>query len=325
MKCPSLVALLFVSSAIAQPGTGATYKLALPDRNGQLRWSGEGFQIEQSSAKPGGQEIGLRGRDQSGRLSFLGFLFRVPNAAPLTAGKCRDSALEVDKKSNSGMKLLNTAEFARPGQLPVSLVTYEYKGSDGTHYAVRGFVASGDVCGDLAFYSSKPIGPDDADLKAIFSTYELDMSYTPRFADVSLYAQLLYNEQSFKAAGPVFEKALTMIPADGAPFPSASAARRVLTDNAGMAYGISGDLKKARAIFEKAIAEDPEYPLYYYNLACADAEEKKLADARRHLQEAFARKGNVIAGESLPDPTKDDSFLPYQSNKEFWAFLKSLR
>ncbi len=88
---------------------------------------------------------------------------------------------------------------------------------------------------------------------------------------------------------------------------------------------MSGNVQKARSLFEKAIAEDPDYPLNYYNLACADAEEKNLADARTHLQQAFARKANVISGEAMPDPTKDDSFLPYRDNKEFWAFLKSLQ
>jgi hypothetical protein len=50
----------------------------------------------------------------------------------------------------------------------------------------------------------------------------------------------------------------------------------------------------------------------------------KLADARIHLKEAFARKGNMLPGENLPDPTKDDSFLAYRNNKDFWNFLEGL-
>ncbi len=92
-----------------------------------------------------------------------------------------------------------------------------------------------------------------------------------------------------------------------------------------MAYRMAGNIPKARALFEAAIAKDPEYPLYYYNLACADAEGKNLADARTHLRQAFARKANVIRGETMPDPSKDDSFLPYRDNKEFWTFVESLR
>jgi hypothetical protein len=65
--------------------------------------------------------------------------------------------------------------------------------------------------------------------------------------------------------------------------------------------------------------------MYYYNLACADAEEKNLAEARKHLQQAFDRKANTLPGKSMPDPTTDDSFTPYSSDKDFWSFLEGLR
>jgi len=88
---------------------------------------------------------------------------------------------------------------------------------------------------------------------------------------------------------------------------------------------MSGSLEKARAIFEDAKKTDPDYPMYYYNLACADAEEKNLGNARIHLQQAFARKANVISGEKMPDPTTDDSFLPYKDQRDFWTFLEQLK
>ena len=116
-----------------------------------------------------------------------------------------------------------------------------------------------------------------------------------------------------------------MVPSDGAPFNSAILARRVMRDQAGMSYGISGNLTKSRSIFEKGLADDPSYPLNYYNLACADAGEKKLSDARRHLQQAFDRKANVNPGESMPVPTEDESFLPYKDNREFWTFVQGLQ
>ena len=115
-----------------------------------------------------------------------------------------------------------------------------------------------------------------------------------------------------------------MVPPDGGSFKSAAVARRVMKDQAGMSYGMVGELAKARTIFEKGIADDPSYPLNYYNLACADAGEKNLSEAKRHLQQAFDRKANVIPGEKMPVPTEDDSFLPYKENREFWSFLQGL-
>jgi tetratricopeptide (TPR) repeat protein len=101
--------------------------------------------------------------------------------------------------------------------------------------------------------------------------------------------------------------------------------RRLVTDQAGMAYGIAGDTSRARSIFEKGVVADPDYPLYYYNLACADAADKNLVGARTNLQKAFDRRLNILPGEHMPDPTTDDSFLPYRDNEQFWTFLVSLR
>jgi hypothetical protein len=315
--------LALMGFTVAQAIADSDFKLALPDHRGQLRWTAEGFKIIQSSAKPNGHEIGIRGRDETGRLTFLGFLFLVPEQAPLTSAKCRDSALEPEKKDNPTLKIIGTTENAQPGTLPVSIVTYTVNDASGkTLYTVRGFVAAGDMCGDLELYGNAQLGSEDEEVKKILASYQLDENYTPKFNDVFLYAQILYNAQMYTAAAPMFEMALTKV--GETPAPSVKTMRRVVTDQAGMSYGMSGDIAKARAIFEKASAEDPDYPLNYYNLACADAEEKNLAGARKNLQKAFDRKANVIPGEKMPDPTTDDSFLPYRENKEFWAFLEGL-
>lgn len=317
-------------SAVAQTASDGNFRLALPDHRGQLTWSAEGFKIIQSSAKPGGREIGIRGRDESGRLTFLGFLFLIPEEAPLTSAKCRAGAVESMKKGNPKLKILETSGKALPDALQISMASYSAPGSEGkTVYSVRGFVATGDICGDLEVYGGSPITADDDVLKKIFASYRLDENYAPQFRDVFLYAQILYQARMYKAAAPTFEAALAKLKEDpGAAarmMKDARTATRVVTDQAGMAYGMSGDIQKARSLFEKAIVEDPDYPMYYYNLACADAEEKNLAGARDHLQQAFARKANVISGEAMPDPTKDDSFLPYRNNKEFWTFLENLQ
>jgi tetratricopeptide (TPR) repeat protein len=320
------VAAFCAGLGFAQTPPDSNYTLALADHKGQLQWTAPGFKILQSSAKANGQEIGVRARDTSGRLTLLGFLFLVPDDAPLTGAKCRDGALEQEKKSRADMKILGTSELTRPQGSPLALASYTWTGKDGAPgYTVRGFLGSGDLCGDLEFDSARPISADDGDLKGIFSTYKLDPDYAPQFRDVVLYAQLLYQAQSYRTAAAVLQKALTMLPENGAPFPSAKIAKRVVTEQAAMAYGLSGDVTSARAILALGISEDPDYPMYYYNLACADAAEKKLADARRHLQQAFERKANLNPGETMPDPSKDESFLPYQANKEFWLFVLDLQ
>jgi hypothetical protein len=322
--------MFFVLAVIASTITAQTpavddYHLALPDHKGQLTWSLEGFKIVENSAKSNGRELGVRGSDAAGRVTFLGFLFIAPESRPLTSAKCRDTAIAQDKKANETLKIVRTWEIPSPGGLPVALIEHTTADRDGLIMdRVRGFIAGDDMCGDLEFYSSTAIGGEDPVLKKAFLSYRLDLNYTPQFSDFAFYAQVLFQHRDYRAAAPIFEKALTMATADGAPFQSATLARRVMRDQAGMSYGISGDLEKSRRIFEQGIAEDPGYPMNYYNLACADAGEKKLSAARVHLRQAFDRKANINPGETMPVPTEDDSFLPYKDNREFWTFLQGL-
>ena len=287
-----------------------------------MEWNAADFKIVQSSAKPNGAEVGIRANDGSSQFTLLGFLFLFPEQAPMTSAKCRDGILEPVKKSNPTIKIAGTMQIPRSGGPPLELVSYVGQGRDGKLiYSMRGFIAAGDICGDLEIYGNDLNVIQDPNLKKVWDSYRFDPSYTPRFDDVFFYAQTLYQQHMYQAAAPVFEQALSK-PTENK---DQVTWRRVATDQAGMAYGLVGNIPKARALFEAAIAKDPDYPMYYYNLACADAEEKKLADARTHLQQAFARKANVLAGETMPDPSKDDSFLPYRDNKEFWTFVESLR
>ena len=301
------------------PVSNGNFTLALPGHKGQLKWNAEGFKVVQSSAKPNGAEIGIRARDGSSQFTFLGFLFLFPAQAPMTSAKCRDGVLGPAK-----IKPVASIQMSRSDGPPVELVSYVGQGRDGKLvYSVRGFLALGDICGDLEIYGNDVSVISDPNLKKMWDTYRFDSNYSPQFKDVSLYAEILYQNHMYQAAGPVFEQALTMLGEDKSK--DQLMWRRLTTDQAGMAYGLAGNIPKARAIFEAALAKDPEYPMYYYNLACADAGEKKLAEARNHLQQAFAHKANVIQGETMPDPTTDDSFLPYRDNKQFWAFIESLR
>jgi len=319
----STALLIAVGSLIAAPGPAAaqSFGISLPTHNGQLKWEANGFRIVQSSAKPNDDEIGVRGKNESARWMFLGFLFTVSGQTQLTSAKCRDDAMAETKRENPSLRFLADSEIATPTEIPVEFVSYQAAaGSHQIVFSARGFAAKGDLCGDLEVYSDSPLSPTNGPLKQIFESLRLDPNYQPQFRDVLLYAQLLYEEQVYKSAAPLFELALAKLPDD----PSQIPMRRALTDQAGMSYGIAGDIPKSRAIFESAIAKDSEYPLYYYNLACADAQEHKLSAARLHLQEAFARKANVLPGESMPQPAKDGSFLPYRNDKSFWAFIESL-
>ncbi len=100
---------------------------------------------------------------------------------------------------------------------------------------------------------------------------------------------------------------------------------RVLVDNLGMAYGISGDLKSAKQTFEYGISKDPDYPMFYYNMACTYGEMDNMEKAIEYLKLAFERRENMIPGEKMPDPANDSSFARFIDDEKFKAALKELK
>lgn len=84
-------------------------------------------------------------------------------------------------------------------------------------------------------------------------------------------------------------------------------------------------LTKAKALFEWAITQEPEYPMFYYNLACAFAEMGNRDQTLKNLRLAYKYKGNMISGENFPDPKEDSSFSKYLQDKEFSAELGKMR
>lgn len=99
---------------------------------------------------------------------------------------------------------------------------------------------------------------------------------------------------------------------------------RVLLDNLSIAYGITGDLTSAREVLTYGVSKDPDYPLFYYNLACVTAEKGDLPDTENYLKLAFERRENLIPGETFPDARVDDSFQKLLLEREFRTFVNSL-
>ena len=130
-----------------------------------------------------------------------------------------------------------------------------------------------------------------------------------------------YLQHDFKRAIPPYQKALDLEKRE----PTLDKTLwRVLVDNLGMAYGISGDLKKAKETFTYGLEKDPKYPMFHYNLACTYAEMNDMEKTIAYLKQAFEYKENMIKGERMPDPWTDDSFQRFMSNEKFVTALKEL-
>ena len=294
------------------------FSFALPEHPGHLHLDGSGFEIKEYSAKPNGHEFGIRAEQVQGGVHFLGFLFVWPEAAPLTSETCRGRMIQEERDHVAGPAPSVLREIRNARDQTIAIAEFPPVAHPGFQHQVRAFVASQDMCADLSFSSSQPLTAGT--LNHLLATINFDPSHRPDFLDQFIYARVLEQHEALAAAAHTFALA-----ADNA----ASASdplmwRRVATDQASMDYGMAGDLARSRALNKAAIARDPDYPLPYYNLACADAEEGNATAARTHLKQAFDRRSHTLPGEHLPDPTQDGSLLKLKGDASFWNFVQTL-
>jgi tetratricopeptide (TPR) repeat protein len=314
-----LATFLLITTAICSAQTTpGTLSFSLPEHAGKLSLDQGALQIEELSAKPNGREWGIRAEDHD--LHFLGFLFVWPEEPNLNAASCRDEMLKKEGPA-SEQAATNRLQLRSSSGVDIAIALMIPK--DASSSAVRAFVASGDLCGDLTFSSPHPVTEQSVPMhkvKDFLLTLKFDPQAKPSFRDAFAYATVEFDHHQYVGAATAYQAALKLIDTSDDPIKW----RRVATDQLSISLGISGDLAQSRAVNEAAIVRDPTYPLYYYNLACADAEQGNASAARVHLQQAFDRKANALPGESLPDPTTDDSIRKLKSDPAFWTFAQSL-
>jgi hypothetical protein len=223
-------------------------------------------------------------------------------------GKLISKRVDGEFKNASGEMLATTSYLLDMGQ------------AGGPHQLnLFGFAGNAKTCAEIHISSVINTADEEEAMKANLAAFKPDLNYQSDAGNYFRLASVLFKGAPGLAA-PYYKSALDALPDN----PKSLTPRRIIIDQLIMSLGMSGDLKNSRAVAANAITKDPDYPLNYYNLACADAEEGKAADAKIHLQQAFDRRANVISGEKLPDPSKDDSILKLKSDRTFWAFVMSL-
>ena len=167
------------------------------------------------------------------------------------------------------------------------------------------------ILGMLLLSVAPAIGQDNSDLK----------KGDPETRKLLEQGSKFFLDGDFKRAIPPYQKALDREKENRT---LSDTLWRVMVDNLGMAYGISGDLKKAKETFEYGLSKDPKYPMFLYNMACTFAEMNDVDKTISYLQQAFQYKRNMIKGERFPDPWTDDSFQRFMKDERFVNALKEM-
>jgi len=331
----TLVLLSFATASSQTPASTSTLHFAMPTGAGSIEVPLDLFNLEAMFLYDEGTRPVLQLKNSQPSITVSVILFPNGSAAP-TAEGCRDDVISPLRKRFSSeivSKTFQEGELTSTNGPRLAIASYflrmapdEIAAYVGDPLQLNSFAFYGDknICAEIhasASYvkrSEKPSIFDD-----LFKQFKIVPDFQATSQDYGKLASILYRTKEFASAAIYYDRALTLLPPSMADPHSTPV--RFLTDQLAMSYGLSGDLKHSRAINEAAIAKDPDYPLYYYNLACADAESNDATAARTHLQQAFDRRANTLPGEHLPNPTTDDSFLKLKKDKAFWAFAQSLQ
>ena len=253
--------------------------------------------------------------------SFI--LFENLSGKPTSEG-CRADVMEpIRKEQGELISNPTTGQFddGHGGSFATASHLAKLPGSAHEH-DVFAFAGNAKTCAEIHVSTISGTPDEDKNLAAALALFHPDLTYRPTCADYLPEASAFYKQSPITGA-PFYDACLNTIP-ENTSDPGQIATRRLATDQIVIALGVTGKIGQSRAYAERAIKRDPDYPLNYYNLACADAEEGKVSDAKLHLRQAFDRRANTLKGETLPDPTKDDSILKLKKDKAFWDFVQSL-
>ena len=316
-----MVVLCFYAMAWGQQSGFSKAYISVPGVSGALEFD-PGPTAWEARVRPDGKEIQLQAMGRSDHLLVTAFLQRMTFAA--SAERCRDEWWPSTEKGTREhhVKMDHLQQSSQNGIARVEYTIPELQGMPVRQKTVHAYLGARDLCAEIHL-SKVLFKPEDQKLfDEVLATARLrlddsgakDQAQIDQVSDYVAQASRFYLQHDYSAAAERYQKALDMEKQKHVLSPTLF---RVMVDNLGMSYGLTGNLPKAKETFEYGIAQEPEYPLFYYNLACTYGEMGKMDESLQQLRLAYKYKANVIAGESFPDPLKDDSFRNFVKDKRF--------
>jgi hypothetical protein len=303
--------------------------VSFPGKNWEIRIDSPGFTVETEGPKSDGREYLLANNSKTGIV--LSVTLEESKEGP-DSTTCPDFLRKrVDGLSELGVKDVKTSEINS-----MAVIEYLLPKPEGVPVRQKNFVlctAKEDVYIDVHLSKAQFQPSDESlflDVLAQLHILDRDLSAaskpegqtdTRMSSDYFVEGSRYYVANDFKNAIGPYEKALS---SEKEQRQLTKNYWRVLVDNLGMAYGITGDLSHSEETFNYGISQDPDYPMFYYNLGCVAAERNDMDKAMDYLRKAFALKTNAIPGEGMPDPRRDDSFQRFMSNAQFRKLADSL-
>ena len=237
-----------------------------------------------------------------------------------TAQGCRADIIDVlVKQFNESISEHFDSEAKDASGNMLAKTSYNMDSTEkGKQHNLFGFVGNSKTCAEIHVSNIHGDSSEENEMQSLLANFAPDLSYQASVTDRLTMASLLFTKDP-AAAVPYYGTAVEQMPRN-----ADITMRGFAVDQLVISLGMTGNIKASRQYAQMGINSDPDYPINYYNLACADAEEGKAKDAKIHLQQAFDRRTNIMKGESFSDPAKDDSFQKLKKDSGFWALVQSI-
>jgi tetratricopeptide (TPR) repeat protein len=322
--------VLLLSSGVARAQdapASAKSDVWLPGRHWALELDGTGFTTKANEMQPDGRRYFLA---ENTKTRFVVSVYLEASKTPVQPGECKRS-LEEKAKHNASLASggLKGVAYRDSGEMQILEFTLpELDGVPTNQKNIFGCLIKDDVFVDIHISKIFFKAADEPVFDALLQTFR----FVPKEASDAPVptgnSMIFFQEGSryflahqYRLAIAPYQKAFEI---EKSTPTLEKNLWRVLVDNLSMSYGISGDLTSARETLTYGVSKDPDYPLFYYNLACVTAEKGDLPDTENYLKLAFERRENLIPGETFPDARVDDSFQKLLLQREFRQFVNSL-
>ncbi|HEX5399971.1 MAG TPA: tetratricopeptide repeat protein [Verrucomicrobiae bacterium] len=308
----------FVFPSVSKGEATTNLDLATPGSSWSLEIGAPGFEIKQRIISTNGTAAQLLAVNPEQGVTVSAFLEKAPAAGD--AIKCRDYFW--NKALDSGFKPENVT-MSETGS--VALVEYTAKGASDNQTRQKDIVAclSQNGCWVAVQISKNDFKPaDEPVLQSIVGAIRFNDSFAPDVGDLVAWGGFYMLNQKYADAIRCYEKAMEM----EKPGPTLDRRQRVfLLDDLIICHGNLGHIQKAKELSELGLQQEPDYPSFYYNLACSYAELGNRDLALENLKKAFQNKDKLLPGDKLDNPKADPSFSKYTSDPGFVEFFGKLK
>jgi len=326
----STLSLLFLLAGAAEAQdapAGGKSDVWLPGKAWALELDGAGFTTRANEIQPDGRRYFLA---ENTKTHAVVSVYLEAAKGPSQPGECKRALIEKEKRNSSlASGSLKGVTCREGGEMQILEFTLpELDGSPTNQKNIFGCLIKDDVLVDIhiskVFFKAADQPMFDALLQSFhFVPREASAASVPSGNSLILFQEgsRYFIAHQYPESIRPYQKALEI--EKSTPTLDKNI-WRVLIDNLSIAYGITHDLTSAGEALTYGVSKDPDYPLFYYNLACVTAEKGDLPDTENYMKLAFERRDNMIPGETFPDAGVDDSFQKLLLQKEFRQFLNTL-